>query len=137
MMFGFKFLSDVCGVNSFTPVRELRFIKGNQEKIYFQLCTTSASGQSTRYIPQGSDSNTIIVNFDSLDDDRAIQRTATQAFADDKSIYCVTVGAGDCIAYDGMTLEIQEVSLGVTKTICALPLGELVVVPKGQDARFV
>lgn len=131
-MYEYKFLSDVCSVNQYTQVRELKFLQGNQQKVFFQLCKGDI-----RYIPQGVDSNSVVVSFGSLDEDKRIERTATQPYADDKSIWCVTIGAGDCIGYDAMSVELTETSGASTTSICFQQKGELVVIPKGQDKGFM
>jgi len=130
-MYTYKFLSNVCSVNQYEQVRELRFIKGNQQKIFFQLCK-----DDRRYMPEG-DTNAVIVSFDSLDDDLKIERSASQPYADDKSIWCVIIGAGDCIGYDAMSISVVETVGGMDTTICFQQEGELVIVPKGQDKGFM
>lgn len=137
MMYVFKFLTDVCDENNFRPVSELKFIKGNQQTIYFQLCTLRYDNTQIRYIPQGVDSNNVIVNFDNLDDNKVISRVASQPFASDKSIYSVIVGSSDCLAYDGMTVTLEEITGANTVTKKFLSSGTLVVVPSGQEARFI
>lgn len=137
MMYVFKFLVDVCDVNNFKHTRELRFIKGNQQVIYFQLQSVKSDGFHLRYMPQGVDANNVMVSFDNLDDSKVIQRMAAQPFPEDPSIYSVIVGSSDCIAYDGMTVTLTEVTGANSSEIKFLADGDLVVIPSGQEARFI
>ncbi len=132
----FKLL-DVCNVNEYKVLNEYSMVKGTQQFLYFQLFTETSCG-ATRYLPQGADSNSVIVELDHIDDFKKVRRTATQAFPGDASIYRVTLGASDCVCYNGM-------SVTVTETTDPNPAIEYVfnmhtairVIPTGNEKRFV
>lgn len=132
----FKLL-EVCNVNDFKVLDEYSMTKGTQQFLYFQLFTKNSSGE-TRYVPQGVDSNTVIVELDHIDDFKKVKRLAVQAFIGDASIYRITLGSGDCVSYNGMTVKVQEVTNPNPMIEYVFNMAtEIRVIPTGNEKRFV
>lgn len=132
----FKLL-EVCNVNDFKVLDEYSMTKGTQQFLYFQLFTKNSSGE-TRYVPQGVDSNTVIVELDHIDDFKKVKRLAAQAFIGDASIYRITLGSGDCVSYNGMTVKVQEVTNPNPMIEYVFNMAtEIRVIPTGNEKRFV
>lgn len=106
-----KILDNVCGVNNFDIVEEIRLTRGNQYELYFQLATekSDAQGEITqlRYIPQGTNI-AVEVYFDNLDLTYNVKRVATAAFAGDSSIYKVSILAQDQLMFNSMSVVVVE-----------------------------
>lgn len=132
----FKLL-EVCNVNDFKVLDEYSMTKGTQQFLYFQLFTKNSSDQ-TRYVPQGVDSNTVIVELDHIDDFKKVKRTAVQAFPGDASIYRITLGSGDCVSYNGMIVRVQETTNPNPTIEYVFNMAtEIRVIPTGNEKRFV
>lgn len=127
---------EVCNVNDFKALDEYNMVKGTQQFLYFQLFTESSCG-ATRYIPQGT-ANSIIVELDHIDDFKKVRRTAVQAFPGDGSIFRITLGASDCVCYNGMTVISQETTAPQPMIEYKFNMKTAIrVAPTGSEKRFV
>lgn len=106
MRYHFKLLDDVCNVNDFNEVDELKIRANEAQDIYFMLKTVDSEENQIRFMPQGTPV-TVTAKFRHLDSNKVISRTATQAYADDKSIYKVSIAADERLAFDAMEVRVQ------------------------------
>jgi hypothetical protein len=102
MLLSAKVLTDVSGVNGFTPVSVYEFTEGDAPTIYFQLVDLSLdraeqgfSPPGRRYIPaSGATLQCVIVNTDEA---KKLTRFAAQPFAQDGSIWALTLTSTDFV----------------------------------------
>lgn len=105
-----KLLDNVSNINSFDSVTEILLTRGNQFDMYFQLMverSSDSSGSVQRYIPQGT-SVRVEVQFDNLDQEYHIRRTASKAFSGDDSIWKVPILAQDQLMFNSMRVTLTE-----------------------------
>ena len=106
-----KILDNVNSVNSFDEVEEITLIRGNSYELNFRLMTSKyvSGGEQvlTRYIPQGS-SVTVEVQFDNLDLNYHIKRTAQTPFPGDGSIRMVPLLPQDQLMFNSMRVVVNE-----------------------------
>jgi hypothetical protein len=102
MKFSVRPIVDVSSVNDFRYKTELQSIFGDPVDLYFQLfdedknlSTKSYESPGLRYIPQAL--STLQVTFRNLDDTKNVVRYASQPFAQDLSIWKISVLATDPI----------------------------------------
>lgn len=132
----FKLL-EVCNVNEFKALNEYSMVKGTQQFLYFQLFSSNVNGE-TRYIPQGVDTNTVIVELDHIDSFKKVRRIATPAFTGDNSIYKITLGASDCVSYNGMIVKVEETTNPNPTIEYTFNMSTAIrVIPTGNEKRFV
>lgn len=99
MLLSAKPLKNVMNINSWQYCNAWMVSSGQPFDLYFQLVdlekdtAISPKGGFTdtniRYIPQGTTSAQVV--FDALDDDEVITVNASQPFADDKSIWKISL----------------------------------------------
>lgn len=113
-------LIDVQGKNDFIPATEMEIFKGDATTFYFQLLdmekNLAAHGWNPpglRYIPAAG--ATLNVTFLSVDTAKQFLRAATKPFAEDTSIWAVSILASDpLVGTVAMKLALTE--SGVTRT---------------------
>lgn len=86
MKLSVKFLKNVVNVNTFQYFENWDISEGSAQRLYFQIVDLHKEG--IRYMSQETPL-LVSVKFPSIDSDIAIEKTATQPFADDKSIWYV------------------------------------------------
>lgn len=82
-----KFLENCINVNNYMIKSSVTVYDGQMNDIYIQLCDLN---QNIRYIPQGTTSLT--AKFFAINSVNNITVSATQPFADDKSIWKISLG---------------------------------------------
>lgn len=90
MLLSAKFLVDVADVNDFDYAPSVDFTEGDAFNVYFQLVDTS---RDLRYMPAVG--ALLTATIDNIDDAKKIARACTQPFAQDPSIWQLTVFATD------------------------------------------
>jgi len=96
MLLRARFLNDVQGVNSFTPVESIEATAGSNFNVYFQLVDATQLPPSGGWVPPGlrycpAATSTLVVKLAAVDQAYALQRFATQPFATlDASIWMVS-----------------------------------------------
>ncbi len=106
-----KILDNVRNVNDFDEIDEITLVRGNQTDLYFRLMSRryNKDGEASdqRYIPQSSPF-TVAVQFDNLNQQYHVRRTASQPFPDDASIWKVTILSQDQIMFNSMRVVVTE-----------------------------
>lgn len=87
-----KFLKNVADVNCFQYVTQWDISEGSAQRLYFQV--VDKLKEDLRYLSQAT-ATSIDVIFLSVESDEEITKTATQAFADDKSIWYIDLDADE------------------------------------------
>jgi len=87
-----RFLKNVADVNCFQYVDEWDISEGSAQTLYFQV--VDKLKDDIRYLSQAT-TLSVSVTFLSIDTDEEIEKTATQPFSDDKSIWCVSLDADE------------------------------------------
>ena len=121
MLLSAHFLNDVGSVNVYQYDDELAITSGNATTIYFQLIDASVNKSGDGFNPPGrrympASGATLTVTFTSINDDNEVERLASQPYADDKSIWSVSVLASDEIEPGTVVVELSLSEGGVTKT---------------------
>lgn len=100
MVLGARILNDVAGVNSYGYTDSARSTEGNAYDLYIQLVDESVDPASDgfwpsgrRYMPVSGASLQVTVGF--IDDAKKIIRACTQPFAQDPSIWKLSVLSTD------------------------------------------
>jgi len=93
-------LKDVQNVNSFEADTELNWTEGDTLDIYFQLVDLSLDRPDQGFMPSGrryvpASGATLSCVLENLDDAKKLTRTATQPFAQDGSIWKLSILATD------------------------------------------
>lgn len=120
-----KILENVSGVNHWNYASEANVYEGQVNEIYIQLVDISKAihidsviGEipeyPMRYIPQGS-SIAVAAVFPALDDSEEFSIAATQPFADDKSIWKITIPSSQLPKSGNFQLNLTED--GVVKSV--------------------
>jgi hypothetical protein len=119
-----KILENVSNINHWNYASEAHVYEGQVNYIYLQLVDLSKtididgtigsiSDYPMRYIPQGT-SISLVAVFPSIDDAQQFEITATQPFADDKSIWKIATPSSQLPKSGNFQLKLTED--GVTKT---------------------
>ena len=110
MVKGFILLDKVKDINSFEEVSELELVSGNASRVYFQIVDANSFSECAetyrRVMPQCATLD-VKVTFLDIDEEFTIERVATQAFADDKSIWYVNILETDQLAPNSMMVSIE------------------------------
>lgn len=101
-----KLLEPVYDVNNFGVVDTLNIPANQTNNIYFQLFSKIGEKFDLRYIPHVS--SIITVKFDHIDFNKVITRNAINPFADDRSIWVVSLLPNDMIANNSMQITLNE-----------------------------
>jgi hypothetical protein len=112
MIYIAKIMDDVKNVNSYDLVDEIHLTRGNQFDLYFQLQSRKQLASNgdyidTRYIPLAVGA-TVEVQFDNLDKSYQIRRVASKPFAEDGSIYKITLIKQDIVMFNSMRVVVNE-----------------------------
>ena len=106
-----KFLKNVENVNSFQYVPQWDISEGSAQSLYFQIIDKQK--EDIRYMPQDAPI-TVKVFFLSIDDDQIIEKTATQPFTDDKSIWKIDLLVTDVPNSGAVKFSVDENGTTVT-----------------------
>lgn len=130
-----KILDNVRNVNDFDEVDEITLIRGNQTDLYFRLMfrryDKDGEISDQRYIPQGAPFS-VAVQFDNLSQQFHVRRTASKPFADDSSIWKVTILPQDQIMFNSMRVVLTEDS----KQVAFIVETDLATEDTGDRRRF-
>lgn len=129
MLLSARILNNVANINLFSYTDVMRFTEGDIPKIYLQLVDmgqdTALGGFSPpgkRYIPAVA--ATLQVTISSIDDAKKIIRFATQPYAQDPSIWCVTLFTTDVLRGSAdiqlLLTEGTVITYGVVKQALAI-----------------
>lgn len=102
MLLSLRALENVVNVNTFQHSTQLRFTEGDAPVLYFQLIDASTDLASQGFVPAGrryvpAAGATLELTLNNIDDARRITRFATQPFANDLSIWALTLTTADKI----------------------------------------
>lgn len=100
-----KFLKNVANVNNFQYADQWDISEGSAQRLYFQI--VDKLKEDLRYMSQAT-AVSVTVTFLSIDDDSEIVKTATQAFADDKSIYYIDLASDEVPNSGAVRFSIDE-----------------------------
>ena len=102
MLLSARPLKDVTSVNSFEPATELEWTEGDTVDVYFQLIDSQLdkpeqgfSPAGRRYVPAAG--ATLSCVLENIDDAKQLTRLATQPFANDGSIWKLSILGTDVI----------------------------------------
>lgn len=102
MLLSARILKDVCDVNSFEADTQASWTEGDQLTLYIQLidasldlATQGFNPSGRRYIPASG--STLQIVLEDLDDAKKLTRLAAQPFANDGSIWTVSILSTDKI----------------------------------------
>lgn len=87
-----KFLKNVSNINTFQYVNQWDISEGSANRLYFQIIDKLKD--DLRFITQAT-TYSVSVTFLSIDTSAEIIKSATQAFADDKSIWYIDLTASE------------------------------------------
>lgn len=120
MLLSARFLNDVSGVNNFYYASEVRFSEGDAPTIYLQLSDASVMSSIEGFNPSGrryvpASGATLSVTIENINNAKKVTRIATQPYAQDPSIWAVTLLTTDMVhGTASITLTLTQGSV-VTK----------------------
>jgi hypothetical protein len=96
MLLTARFLKDCQGVNSYEADTEILWTEGDSVDMYFQLIDDSLDRPHQGFTPSGrryvpAVGATLTVTLENLDDAKVLTRPAVQPFAQDGSIWKITI----------------------------------------------
>ena len=102
MILSCRILEDVADVNHFRYASEVRFTEGDGADIFFQLIDSSQDRNDQGFNPSGrryapAAGATLQIVVDTLNDAKKVTRYATQPFANEPSIWKLTLLPTDAI----------------------------------------
>jgi hypothetical protein len=102
MLLSARPLVDLNGINSWEPSTQWLMTEGDSTVLAMQLIDASLDRPDQGFMPSGrryipDPYATLVVMVESIDDNRKVQRIATQPFPQDGSIWTVTILATDPI----------------------------------------
>lgn len=102
MLLSARMLKDVASVNSFESDTQLSWTEGDVVTIYFQLIDLSLDRSDQGFMPAGrryvpAAGATLSVVFENIDTAKTLTRVATQPFANDGSVWSISILAADTI----------------------------------------
>jgi hypothetical protein len=99
MLLSARILNDVGGVNTFSYAQVAEFTEGDAPTIYFQLIDESLDRDSRpagrRYMPAAGATLQVVIH--NIDDAKTATRFATQPFAQDPSIWSISLLTTDTV----------------------------------------
>lgn len=102
MLLSARMLNDVASVNSFEYATQVDWYEGDTTTLYFQLIDASLDTDmkgfnpaGRRYMPPAT--STMTVQIQNIDTNKVITRTATQPYAEDASIWSISILSTDAI----------------------------------------
>lgn len=106
MKLSVKFLKNVANINSFQYADQWNISEGSEHTLYFQFIDKLK--EDLRYISQATSIDEVTVTFLNIDEASEIIKTATQPFADDKSIWMITLAADEVPNPGAVKVSITE-----------------------------
>lgn len=102
MLLSARPLNDVANVNSFEYAESATWTEGDQVTLYLQLIDASLDTDMKGFFPAGRRymppaTSTLSVQIQNIDSARVVTRQATQPFAEDASIWAVSILTTDVI----------------------------------------
>lgn len=102
MLLSVRMLKDVQTVNSFEPDTELNWTEGDSLDIYFQLVDLNLDRPEQGFYPSGrryvpAAGATLQCSFECIDNAKTVTRFAVQPFANDGSIWKISILSTDPI----------------------------------------
>jgi hypothetical protein len=102
MLLSARPLVDLNGINSWEPSTQWLMTEGDSTTLAMQLIDASLDRPDQGFMPSGrrhipEPNATLVVMIENIDDNRRVQRIATQPYPQDGSIWTVTVLATDPI----------------------------------------
>lgn len=102
MLLSARVLNDVASVNSFEYASNVAWMEGDATTLYFQLIDASLDTDMAGFNPSGrrympATGATLSVQLQNIDDAKVVNRTATQPFAGDASIWSIQILATDAL----------------------------------------
>lgn len=128
MQLSVKMLNSSSSLNSLMYQNQTFVSSGETKTIYFQLIDLDMSNGncSQRFIPTSA--ATVSVNFISLDIAKNISKIASNPFADDRSIWAITLNSSETASLAGVNMNVTVVDgSNIYKTVAS---SVLVVNPK-------
>jgi hypothetical protein len=101
-----KFLKNVANVNCFEYTSQWEIAEGSAQSLCFQI--TDKHKNDLRYLSQATVIDAVTVIFPSIDEGQVIVKTATQKWADDKSIWCIELDADEVPGSGAVQFSITE-----------------------------
>ena len=101
-----KFLKNVANVNNFQYADQWEIAEGSAQTLHFQI--VDKLKEDLRYMSQATVIDSVTVTFLDLDTDEEITKTAAQPFADDKSIWLITLAADEVPNSGAVSFAITE-----------------------------
>lgn len=114
MILSARFLTNVANVNRFDYVQNVEFSEGDAPTVYFQLIDKSKDLAAHGFKPAGrrympATAATLQVTVDNIDDAKKITRFCTQPYAQDPSIWALTIMTTDkIVGTSGLKLVLNE-----------------------------
>jgi hypothetical protein len=108
MKLGLVLLKNVNSVNSFTEVDQLEVTSGNAFTLYFRLIDEDQplTESALRHIPASGASVSVLIK--NIDESYNIDRTASNPFPEDKSIFSMPILATDEIGSSTIDIKLTE-----------------------------
>lgn len=118
MLLSALYLVDVGSVNIFNYANEASFSAGDTTTVYFQLIDASVNKAADGWVPSGrrympAAGSTLSVTLVNIDDAKQITRFATQPFAQDSSIWALSILASDNIGAGTIEVHLSLSQAGV------------------------
>jgi hypothetical protein len=106
MKLSIKFLKNVANVNTYQYVSQWNISEGSSHTLYFQF--VDKLKDDLRYLSQATVINSVKVTFLNIDEASEIEKTAVQAFSDDKSIWRITLDSDEVPNSGAIKVAITE-----------------------------
>lgn len=100
-----KFLKNVTGINNYDESDQWSIAEGSAQSLYFQLADKDQD--NIRYMSQAT-VFAVEVTFQDIEETAEIVKTATQPFADDKSIFKIELLASEVPNSGAVTFKLTE-----------------------------
>jgi hypothetical protein len=101
-----KLLKNVANVNCFQYVSQWDIAEGSAQRLYFQIVDKLKN--DLRYLSQATLIDSVTVTFLSIDETTEIVKSATQAWADDKSVWYIDLDANEVPNSGAVKFSITE-----------------------------
>jgi hypothetical protein len=106
MKLSIKFLKNVANVNTYQYVSQWNISEGSSHTLYFQF--VDKLKDDLRYLSQATLIDSVKVTFLNIDEASEIEKTAVQAFSDDKSIWRITLNSDEVPNSGAIKVAITE-----------------------------
>ena len=101
-----KLLKNVANVNCFQYANQWDIAEGSAQRLYFQI--VDSLKEDIRYLSQATVIDAVTVTFPSINEGETIVKIATQAWADDKSIWYIDLAADEVPNSGAVQFSITE-----------------------------